>query len=70
MCGSKPSKATNLNINIMNIKEKIGNQMRSDYKNRINRPNGFYSNAIIVARRGGVTPRNINNFGGCSSNYK
>lgn len=53
-----------------NIDKQIGDQMRSDYKNRINRPSGYYSNARIVAFRGGVTPRNINSYGGCSSNYK
>jgi hypothetical protein len=54
----------------MNTNKKIGEMINSDRKNRINRPSGYYSNARITMQRGGVTPRNINSFGGCSSNYK
>ena len=33
-------------------------------------PAGFYSNQRIVQRRGGVAPQFIDDFGGCSANYR
>lgn len=48
----------------------VRDEMRANDRARIVRPAGYYSNAIITARNGGVRHQFLDSIGGCSANYR